>query len=86
MKIGELYSVERRTVLMPDPDPDDVVEALGRIRSIPVGHVVKVEEQRQVLSAVWYRIAVLKDGRELATGWINNRVERVHPETFRRIS
>lgn len=86
MKIGELYSVDRRTVLMPDPDPDDMVAALGLIRSIPVGHVVKVEEERQVLSVVWYRLAVLKDGQEVTTGWINSRITVKYPSTFRRIS
>lgn len=86
MKIGELYSVDRRTALMPDPDPDDFEEALGLIRSIPVGHVVKVEGQRRVRLATWYQIAVLKDGREIAAGWINSSVLTLHPGTFRRIS
>ena len=70
LREGESYRLSEETPLMPERNPSDPLEAVGRMVSLPSGSVVQVITIDMQSSQPWYQVVL--DGDERTTGWINS--------------
>jgi len=73
LKIGKFYRVEKETSLMPLFEPKDSkesLEAIGKMRYIFPGGVIKIISIKYKRDNPWYRVSI-KDKGEDILGWIN---------------
>ena len=70
LREGESYRLSEETPLMPERNPSDPLEAVGRMVSLPAGSVVQVITIDMQSSEPWYQVVL--DGDERTTGWINS--------------
>lgn len=67
LTIGEKYRLSSRAALMPEFEPTDALEAIGRMRYLSNGAVIRVVEIRYKRGTPWYRVQ--SNG---VHGWINS--------------
>lgn len=74
LKIGEAYSISKRTPLMPEFEPSDPMEALENTKDIPTGNLIKVISIREKDNNPWYEVEVFNNrGNRIGKGWINSQ-------------
>jgi hypothetical protein len=68
IEIGGNYKTTKRTPLMPDPNPTDVIRAWQKVIQMPAGTSFKViSASNQSTGNIWYYFVETKYGQ----GWIN---------------
>jgi hypothetical protein len=79
LKPGPTYVLSRITPIMPAPElpkgasVEDLIAALQRGKQLPAGHLIRVEERRNVRGALWYRaFAYTPAGALIGEGWISS--------------
>ncbi len=66
------YRLSKRTPLMPEFEPRDPLEAIGRMRHIPAGGQINVVSVRKKRGYTWYQVKATDGaGKGLGMGWIN---------------
>lgn len=73
LDIGQTYTIDQQTPLMPSHSPDDPLSALEDVKNIPIGGVFKVLEIYTKDNNPWYKVTAFDPQKNLiGTGWINS--------------
>ena len=73
LEVGRSYRLSKETPLMPEFEPRDPLGALSRMRTVPRGSSITVNEVRMKRRYPWYCVSALDPrGRMLGRGWINS--------------
>ena len=73
LHVGKTYDLSKDTPLMPEFEPADPMQALGRMKQIRAGGTITVVGQRDKGGTPWYEVnARQANGAQLGRGWINS--------------
>lgn len=82
MKAGDELKLTRETLLMPELEPADALEALQKIQRLPIGATIRVKEVTMNRITPWYEVtAISTTGNVIGSGWINSIALQGQSET-----